>query len=120
MADFRLAEAAEADIVEILAWSETRFGAAARRRYEGLIAASLLDISVDPLRPGSIARPELGEGVRSWHLRGSRARARTDGGVQKPRHFLIYRPTATLIIVGRVLHDAMELERHLPQSGIWD
>jgi toxin ParE1/3/4 len=122
MAGYRLTQAAEADIVEILAWSETQFSGAARRRYERLIVAALIDIADDPVRPGSIARPELGADVRSWHLRGSRERARgPDGVVQRPRHFLIYRPIDTsLIAIGRVLHDAMELERHLPGPGAWD
>lgn len=121
MADLRLTEAAETDIVEILAWSQAEFGEAARRRYERLITAALLDVMAEPHRPGSLPRPELGECVRSWHLRSSRERARDgDQIVQRPRHFLIYRPSATVIVIGRVLHDAMELERHLRALGAWD
>jgi len=121
MALYRLTEAAEADIVDVLAWSETQFGSAARIRYERLIVTALIDVATDPARPGSLARPELGPGVRSWHLRGSRERARgADGAVQRPRHFLIYRPDdAALIIIGRVLHDAMEVERYLREPGLW-
>ena len=120
MARYRLTAAAEADILDLLAWSQMRFGEGARRRYERLIATALRDISAAPELPGSAARPELGEGVRTWHLRGSRERARgADGVVHRPRHFLIYRPGGPdRIVVGRVLHDAMELERHL-QSGDW-
>ena len=121
MADIRLSEAAQADIVEILAWSEEQFGATARVRYERVITTGLLDISMDPFRAGSAARPELGDRVRSWHLRNSRERAKGAAGlVRRPRHFLIYRPTAALIVVGRVLHDSMELNRHLQQPGTWD
>ena len=121
MADLRLTEAAETDIVEILAWSQAEFGEAARRRYERLIAGAISDVVSDPHRPGSLPRPELGEGVRSWHLRGSRERTRDEGQiVQRPRHFMIYRPVETVIVVGRVLHDAMELERHLRAVGAWD
>jgi toxin ParE1/3/4 len=122
MAVYRLTKAAETDIVEILAWSESQFGGVARRRYERLIVTALIDIAADPVRPGSLARPELGGDVRSWHLHGSRERARgPDGVVQRPRHFLIYRPVdAALIAIGRILHDAMELERHLQDPGVWD
>jgi toxin ParE1/3/4 len=122
MAVYRLTESAEADIVDILAWSEMQFGGAARIRYERLIITALIDVATDPARPGSLARPELGPDVRSWHLRGSRDRARgLNGLVQRPRHFLIYRPVkAGLIAIGRVLHDAMELERHLQEPGLWD
>jgi len=122
MAVYRLTDAAEADIIDILAWSETQFGKAARTRYERLIVTALLDIAGEPARPGSLARPELGADVRSWHLRGSRERARgPDGVVQRPRHFLVYRfIDPALIVIGRVLHDAMELERHLRDPEIWD
>jgi len=121
MADVRLTQAAESDIVEILAWSEAQFGPAARGRYERLILTGLRDIAADPFRPGSTDRQELGEGARSWHLRGSRERARAaDGVVQRPRHFLIYRPMAAQVVVGRVLHDSMELERHLRDVGGWE
>ena len=120
MANYRLTQAAEANIVEILRWSQAQFGDTARRRYERLIVAGLTDIAADPGRAGSIARPELGAEVRSWHLRGSRERGRgPDGVVQRPRHFIIYRALDPgLIAIGRVLHDAMELERHL--AGAWD
>ena len=121
MAIYRLSEAAEGDIVELLAWSEAQFGGAARRRYERLLVTALTDIAPDPMRPGSLARKELGIDVRSWHLRGSRERARSpDGIVQQPRHFLIYRLVdPTLIAIGRVLHDAMELGRHLQDPDVW-
>ncbi|RWE18757.1 MAG: type II toxin-antitoxin system RelE/ParE family toxin, partial [Mesorhizobium sp.] len=38
------------------------------------------------------------------------------GIVQRPRHLLLYWIGPSLIGVGRVLHDAMELERHLPTN----
>ncbi len=122
MAVYRLTGAAEADIVEILAWSDVQFGPAARLRYERLIVTALVDIASDPVRPGSLARPELGTDVRSWHLRGSRDRAKgPDGGVLRPRHFLIYRPIdRAMIVIGRVLHDSMELERRLQDPALWD
>jgi toxin ParE1/3/4 len=119
MPGYRLSEAAETDIIDILVWSETQFGEAARRRYQWLIVTGLMDIATDPARPGSIARPELGDGVRSWHLRNSRDRARgAEGVMQRPRHFVIYRDIDARIVIGRILHDAMELERHL--RGAWD
>jgi toxin ParE1/3/4 len=121
MTGYRLTEAAQADIVDILVWSQTRFGAIARRRYERLIITALMDIAADPVRAGSIARPELGADVRSWHLRGSRDRARSsDGTVQRPRHFVIYRQVDVgCIAIGRILHEAMELDRHTNLGGAW-
>lgn len=120
MLRYRLSAAAQADIAEILAWSHEQFGEDARLRYEALIMAALRDIAEQPERAGSLARPELGSGVRSWHLRLSRDRARGAlGVVHKPRHFLIYRPESDLLVLGRVLHDAMELARHLDPRTSW-
>ena len=66
---YRLSEAAQGDLVDILAWTDEQFGEAARLRYESLVVAALRDVARQPDRPGSLARPELGAGVRSWHLR---------------------------------------------------
>ena len=113
---YRLSAAAQEDIVELLAHTDTTYGEIARRRYERLLVTALRDLAADPRRIGSVARPEFGEFVRSYHLRYSRERARTEHGiVLKPRHLLLYRVARTNVVaVGRVLHDAMELERHLP------
>lgn len=121
MAGYRLSGPAKADIVKILAWTERQFGEAARVRYATLIMAGLRDISSQPDRIGSILRSELGEGVRSWHLSLSRERARTVTGiVRRPRHFLIYRMEGGLVVIGRVLHDAMELVQHLDPDKPWE
>lgn len=116
MAVIRLSAAAEADIVSILAWTEDRFGDIARHRYQALLITALRDIASDPERPGSAARPELGPAIRSYHLRHSRERASVlQRVVRTPRHLLLYRTvTPGVVGVGRILHDAMELERHLP------
>jgi toxin ParE1/3/4 len=116
MADFRLSASARADIVEILSWTHEHFGELARLRYQGLLVTALRELAADPERPGSVARPELGAHVRSYHLRHSRDRARHESGVvRRPRHLLLYRAARPdLIGVGRVLHDAMEIAGHLP------
>jgi toxin ParE1/3/4 len=121
MAGYRLSGPAKADIVNMLAWTERQFGGAARVRYATLIAAALHDISRQPDGAGHILRPELGEGVRSWHLRLSRERARTDTGVvRRSRHSLIYRMEDGLVVTGRVLHDALELAQHLDAGKSWE
>ncbi len=121
MADFRISAAAQADIIELLARTHERFGELARSRYEHLLVTALGDLAVDPDRIGTVKRPELGEGVRSYHLRHSRDRALYENGiVRRPRHLLLFRlARPDLIGIGRVLYDAMELERHLP-SGYGD
>jgi toxin ParE1/3/4 len=60
----------------------------------------------------------LGDGVRSYHLRQSLTR--TIGGVvREPRHFLIYRLDADGVVIGRVLHESMDLERHIDPASTW-
>lgn len=117
MIRYRLSDAAQDDVLNILTWTHEQFGEAARLRYESLIVAALRDVagqSDRPDRPGSLARPELGAGVRSWHLRLSRGHLKPGVAVvRRPRHFLVYRAEPALVVVGRVLHDAMELARHL-------
>jgi len=121
MVRYRLSATAQADIVDILAWTQEQFGESARLRYERLIVAGLRDVATQPGRPGSLERPELGAGVRSWHLRLSRGHVGSAAGVvRRPRHFLIYRLEPDLLVVGRVLHDAMELARHLDPATSWE
>ncbi|MCY7355758.1 MAG: type II toxin-antitoxin system RelE/ParE family toxin [Lysobacter sp.] len=116
MRRYRLAAAAQSDIVQLLAYTQRSFGVAARQRYQTLLLTALRDVAAEPERIGSVARSELGEQVRSYHLRHSRDRAaNADGFVRRPRHLLLFRWTQPeLIDVARVLHDAMEIERHLP------
>jgi len=118
MADYRLSASARADILDILAWKHEQFGELARLRYEHLLVTALRELAAEPERTGSHARPDLGTHVRSYHLRHSRDRARHESGiVRQPRHLLLYRfARPDLIGVGRVLHDAMEIERHLPAA----
>lgn len=73
-------------------------------------------MAVDPFRNGSVMRHELGTNVLTYHIRYSRERARHDGGiVRRPRHLLLYRVTRPdLVGIGRILHDVMEIKRHLP------
>lgn len=121
MARYRLSAAAQADIIDILARTQERFGVDARHRYEALIVAAIRDIAENPGRPGAPERPELGAGTRSWHLRHSRDRARTGTGtVRRPRHLIVFRTSASGIVeIGRILHDAMELARHCPTEADW-
>lgn len=60
---YRLSEAAQGDVLDILAWTDEQFGEVARLRYESLIVAALRDVALQPDRPGSLARPELGARV---------------------------------------------------------
>ena len=121
MLGYRLSDSAQADVVGIFAWTQEQFGESARLRYERLIVAALRDVAMQPDRPGSTPRPELGVRVRSWHLRLSRDHVAVGAGVvSRPRHFLVYRLDDDVLVVGRVLHDAMEMARNLDPETSWE
>lgn len=101
----------------ILDWSQDQFGESARKRYEALIVTAIRDAASRGDTLGATSRPELGEDVSSWHL--ARGRSRSSGGtVRRPRHFLVCRWDDDVLVIGRVLHDAMDLRRHL-DPGEW-
>lgn len=107
-----------ADIAGILARSRETFGQQARRRYGVLLDVALRDLLDDPKAVGSQVRPDLGVGVHLYHLRHSRQRARVDGAiVSDPRHLILYEYDVAEVRVMRILHEAMDLARHIPSSG---
>lgn len=118
MPTYRLSHTAQADVASILRWSEEHFGYQAREAYEALLVAGLRDASTRSVTDAALARPDLGEGVFIWHL--SLSRPRGKGGVGNPRHLLVCRKTGDILVVGRVLHDAMDLKLHVDVTGTWE
>lgn len=119
MVRYRLTHAAQSDVISILAWSHEQFGAEARERYQALIATAIRDAASDPGGVGRTPRPELGDGVFSWHLSQSCTHS-SGGSVRRPRHFLICRRDGDVLVIGRVLHDAMDLRRHVDPQQRWE
>lgn len=109
----RLAAAAEADLTNLLRWTEEQFGEAQARVYSRLLSATLEELAVGgPTTLGATARDEITKGLFTLHV------ARRG---RKGRHFLMFRISrgdgATRSIdVLRVLHDAMDLPRHVPPA----
>lgn len=112
MLQYRFTTPARDDITDILRWSEERFGEAARERYAALIATAVRDVAAAPEGAGSADRSELGEGVRSWHLRQSRDHA-SGPMVRRPRHVVFYAVDEGVVLIVRILHDAMEPSQHV-------
>lgn len=119
MASYRLTQTARSDIVAILAWSEDQFGVDARERYETLIATAIRDAGALAEDSARTPRPELGDRVFSWHLSQSRAHA-PGKPVRRPRHFLICRRDGDILVIARVLHDSMDLRRHVDPEQSWE
>lgn len=119
----RIGRTPKDDIEDLLAWSEERFEVAARQRYERLLSRALLDIAEDLARPGVKARPELGTDVVQLSpvlqpRKSSERAGPATGRVLRPRHFNVRRLAEPgLVDILRVLHDSMEVSRHLPEES---
>jgi toxin ParE1/3/4 len=102
----RLGAAAEQDFQSILTWTAEQFGAAQARGYGEILTAAILALEDGPNILGTRPRDEIAPGLRVLHAARHGRRA---------RHMLLYRagPDAVIDIV-RILHDAMDIERHIP------
>ena len=106
----RLSEAAETDLERIVRWTEERFGRRQADDYMALLAAAFDELALDgPGCPGARHRDDVRPGLLTLHV-GRRGR--------RGRHFILFRiaePRPDPVIeVLRVLHDAMDLLRHVP------
>ncbi len=111
----RLSLEAEAELEDILEWSETHFGEGAAMRYAELVIQALRDLEADPHRPNARHLPGLQPGLFTYHLANSRDRVAGDR-VKTPRHFLLYRRYDDILDVVRILHDSCDLAQHLPDE----
>lgn len=107
----RLSAAAEADFRQILRWTADNFGPAQARAYADTLSSALQALSAGPATLGARARPDIGNDVGTLHV------ARNG---RKGRHFVMFRiggaQDGKVIDVLRLLHDSMDLERHLPPN----
>jgi toxin ParE1/3/4 len=102
----RLGALAEVDFANILKWTTENFGTRQAAIYRDTLVQAIGDLAKGPDVPGSKARDEIMQGLRTLHV----ARHGRRG-----RHFLLYRVVEGRIIeIGRILHDQMDLPRHLP------
>ncbi|MDA0206772.1 MAG: type II toxin-antitoxin system RelE/ParE family toxin [Acidobacteria bacterium] len=113
---FRLevTQAASQDMAAIATWSSKEFGAAAALRYETLIFQALRDIESDPSRLGVRSPAELAHPVHTYHLQFSSHRVPHHEFVRRPRHYFVYRIKDNIVEILRLIHDAQDLERHVP------
>ena len=105
----RLSASAEADYRHILRWTAGNFGPQQAALYATVLSAVLKELAGGPMLPGAMQRPEIGANIQTVHV------ARNG---RKGRHFVVFRAGSdqgrNVIDVLRLLHDSMDLERHLP------
>ncbi|WP_085620029.1 type II toxin-antitoxin system RelE/ParE family toxin [Thalassospira alkalitolerans] len=105
------------DLLQIREYTQRTYGRAAADAYDALLRQAFKDIRDDPYRPGSKERSEIGGNIRSFHT--SLSRKRASSYVKAPRHFVLYFiPSDNEVAVSRVLHDARDLARHLPEKHL--
>jgi toxin ParE1/3/4 len=104
----RLTAAAEADFGQILTWTREQFGEPQAFAYADTLALALEALHKGPETSGVKSRDDILRGLSSLHV------ARQG---QKGRHFIMFRtarnPRTNVIEVLRILHDSMDLPRHV-------
>ncbi|MFZ4604161.1 MAG: type II toxin-antitoxin system RelE/ParE family toxin [Caulobacterales bacterium] len=100
---------AERDFASIVEWTARTFGTRQARAYAESLKALLGAFRQGPHLSGTRRRNEIGDGVCTLHLRAL--------GL-KGRHFALYREKdGNTILVLRILHDSMDLARHVPPDA---
>jgi len=97
MADWRLSAEANADIEEISRYTAAHFGEGQARRYTGEIRRAI-QIAADFPFLARAHTTEAGAAYQRYNI---------------GRHAIFYRETGQGIYVVRILHGAMEFDRHL-------
>ncbi len=102
----RKSAAVNADYIQILRWTERHFGKDQARIYARTLGAALLDLRDGPRIIGSHLCTDLADNIYTLHV----ARKGFTG-----RHFVVFRANdeSRQIDVLRILHDSMDLMRHL-------
>lgn len=103
----RLSNTAEADYDDILRWTKGRFGAVQAASYGNLLATTLARLERGPTIDGTRQRDEIGASLRTLHMG------------RRGRHIILFRVSSEpdwTIDVLRILHDAMDLARHVQRE----
>lgn len=106
----RLAASADDDFQGILRWTVQQFGKRQAKIYATTLSSALSALREGPRVPGVRIRDEIGTGVCTLHVARNGA---------KGRHFIVFRVAADrpeTIDVLRILHDAMDLRRHVAKN----
>jgi toxin ParE1/3/4 len=104
-----LAAAAQTDLDNIAAWTTENFGPSQAGNCIEAILDTIDELTAPKSPSRSLARDEIAKGMRTLHMR-KRGR--------HGRHFLLYSETADEVKIQRVLHDSMELSRHVTRGDV--
>jgi toxin ParE1/3/4 len=105
----RLGAQAELDLLSILRWTAQNFGSEQAKNYRATILLSMRELAAGPNLAGARRRDDIVKGFYSLHV----ARHGRRG-----RHLLLFQVAGGRNIeIVRILHDNMDLRRHLPDFG---
>jgi toxin ParE1/3/4 len=105
----RLASQAAQDLFDIVSWTAKNFGTHQAEYYAETITLAIEALHDGPETMGIKAREDIGSGILTLHV------ARHG---RKGRHFVVLNTSEGRIInVLRLLHDSMDLARHLPEDN---
>jgi toxin ParE1/3/4 len=104
----RLSEPAEHDYVAILQWTAEQFGRRQASVYRETLIGALIALADDPFAPDSHPREDIQPSLRSLHVARNQRRG---------RHLILYRLAGQRTIdILRILHDSMDVGRHIPDD----
>lgn len=110
----RLTQAAEDDFRSILLWTVGQFGEVQANVYAETLSIALEALAEGPEAIGTKARNDIAKGLFTLHV------ARKGRKGRKGRHFVLFRVRPDqgeeAIEVLRLLHEAMDLRRHVPPA----
>ncbi len=105
----RLADQAEQDLLEIIKWTAKNFGIQQAEHYAESITLAIEALHDGPEILGTKVRGDITKGIHTLHV------ARQG---RKGRHFVVFSVSEGHIInVLRLLHDSMDLAKHLPEDN---
>lgn len=105
----RLADQAELDFLDIATWTAENFGSRQADEYSETVMLAIEALTDGPEILGAKVREDIGPGICTLHV------ARQG---RKGRHFVIFRKAEERTIdVLRLLHDSMDLARHISDGN---
>ena len=110
-----VAPRAQRDIDATLIDSETRHGRQAARRYRSLIALAIEALHEQPERPAAHAAEV--DDIRLYALRTAARQLGPHSQVRSPSHVIAFRFDDHTVEIIRLLHEAMDLPRHLGRAA---
>ena len=100
MPGFHLTQAAKTDLKDIGRYTQNKWGRAQRDKYLAMLDGCFQDLADEPLKGRDCS--DIRDGYRKYSA---------------GRHVIYYHPIPiNTLLIARILHDRMDVERHLSDS----